>query len=721
MSDSTVDSGTGIPTDSGGASASGSTPFITLTLSPDAGLGFILDTMEATEELGRPFLITLDVSASTPQNDLHTILGSTATVSLSYPEKATRYFNGIVARVQYRGLSGGGYRYRLELRPWIWLLSRTQDCAIFSSQAPWDIITGLFRTAGFTDFADMRQNTAGSTVLDYCVQYRETTFDFVTRLMEQYGIYYFVTHANGTHTINFADDPNSHTALTDAIPYRYDQTDWRAVDDHIWDWSADAGIQPGAYTYRDYNFTTPSADLTAKSLIDGNHTYGSSEVYDYPGRYDTAANGTPVAQVRMQDFDTRRQMYGGISNSRLLGSGVKFTLSGFPDSAGNQEYLVTHSVCTVDRAETRAFQDEDEIIDTFRCTMRAVPATRPFRLPDLTPRPLIRGPQTAVVTGDSGQEITTDQYGRIKVKFPWDRSATTGENTSCWIRVAQGWAGQGWGSIFIPRIGQEVVVEFLDGNPDRPLVTGSVYNATMTVPYTLPDNMTRSTVKTNSSLGGGGFNEFRFEDKKGSEEVFFQAQKDFNETILNNHTATITQDTTTTVSQGNRVVTVSQGNDTHTVSQGNRVVTVSQGNDTRTVSQGNRSATVSAGDESLTVSQGKRTVTISTGNDGLTVTQGDLTVDVTAGTTKVTSGTKILLQVGSNTLEMTTTGITLTVSSSSIQLTESGITISGAQVQASATSSMEVSGLTTKVSGDTSLDLDGGLNATLKGAMVEIN
>ena len=301
--------------------------------------------------------------------------------------------------------------------------------------------------------------------------------------------------------------------------------------------------------------------------------------------------------------------------------------------------------------------------------MRAIPGSRPFRLPSLTPRPLIRGPQTARVAGESGQEITTDSYGRIKVKFPWDRRAAEDENSSCWIRVAQTWAGQAWGAMFIPRIGQEVVVEFLEGNPDRPLVTGQVYNADMTVPYALPDNKTRSTIKSNSSLNGGGFNEFRFEDKKGSEEVFFQAQKDFNETILNNHTATITKDTTTTVSEGNRSVTVSKGNDTTTVSQGKREATVSQGDDT------------------------------------LTVSTGDHTITVTAGSSTVSAGQKITLKVGSNSIEISTTGITIT----------------GGTVKISAQTSMEIAGLTTKVSGSADLALDGGAHAALKAALVEIN
>ena len=668
------------------SSSDSSNPYVTLTVSPDTGLSLVLDAMRATEELGRPFLIELDVSSATAKGDLHTILGSSATVALTRPDTPTRYFNGVVARMTYNGLTGGAYRYRMDLRPWIWLLSQEQDCCIFSSESPWTIMTGLFRDQGFTDFADKRQNSSGDTVLDYCVQYRESTFRFVTRLMEQYGIYYYVTHADGSHTINFADDPNSHSSVGAAIPYRYDQTRWKTTEDHIWDWSAEAQIQPGAFTYRDYNFTTPKADLTAKSIIGGQHSYGTSEVYDYPGLYDTAANGTTLAQVQMQDFDSRRLFYGGTSNARSLGAGLKFTLSGFPDSTLDQDYLITHSICTITADETRS-QKPDDLRDTFTCVLRAVPGTRQFRLPHLTPRPVIRGPQTAVVAGESGQEITTDQYGRIKVKFPWDRTPTADENSSCWIRVAQIWAGQAWGAMFIPRIGQEVVVEFMEGNPDRPLVTGQVYNADMTVPYALPDNRTRSTIKSNSSLGGGGFNELRFEDKKGSEEVFFQAQKDYNVTVLNNQTVTITQDSSTTVSKGNRSVTVSTGDDTHTVSQGKREATISQGN------------------EIVTVSQGDRKVTVSTGGDTLTVSQGDHTITVSAGKSSITAAQSITLSVGGNSIKIDTTGITLT----------------GTKIAASAETTLQASGLSTTVSGSESLELSGGATASLSGALVKIN
>ncbi len=663
------------------------TRFVGLRVTPDPGLELVLDEMQASEELGRPFLVVLECSGAAPRADLHAVLGSSATVTLTHPDKPTRHFNGVVARILHLGLSGGAYRYRLELRPWIWLLSRRQDCAIFSAKSVWTIITTLFRDAGFNDFQDKRQNDTGGAVLDYCVQYRETTLDFVTRLMEQVGLYYYVTHAEGSHTLCLADDPNSHPSAAEAIPYLFDQTDWRSVDDHVWDLSTDAAIEPGATTLREFNFTTPRADLTAKSLIPGGHVHGTSEVYDYPGLYDTADAGTAAARVRMQAREARRQVFSAASNGRGVFTGGRFTLSGYSDAGANVEYLVTRTTCTVSAGETRSRSD-GMLVDTFRVALHALPATTPFRLERLTPRPRIAGPQTAIVSGASGEEVTTDQYGRIKVKFPWDRSAGADENSSCWIRVAQVWAGTAWGAIFIPRIGQEVVVEFLEGNPDRPLVTGAVYNAVTTVPYGLPENRTRSTIKSNSSIGGDGFNELRFEDKKGSEEVFLQAQKDLTVSVLNNRTATVTQDDTTTVSKGDRAVTVSEGNDTHTVSEGNR------------------SATVSEGDESLTVSKGNRTVTVSTKNDALTVTNGDHSITVTTGGSTVTAGKSITLKVGGNSITIDTTGITITAT----------------KITATANAGpFEASGLTAKVAGSTALELDGGASATLKAAVVAIN
>jgi type VI secretion system secreted protein VgrG len=596
-------------------SDSDATPYVDVTVKPDPGFALRFAGLRVNEELGRPFRCELDVSSDTLKADLTALLGSSATITITLDDKTTRYFNGIVTRGCYDGLTGGAYRYRLELRPWVWLLSLIRTSRIFQNQSVWTVITTIFRDAGFTDFKDQRQNQTGDIVLDYCVQYEETSLDFVTRLMETYGLYYFVTHSDGVHTVVMADDPNSHAALPKAIPYNEDETEYRRVDDHIWHWSSELNLQPGAVTLNDYNFTTPAADLTSKSLQAGHHRYGSYEMYEYPGPFGTVGDGQKLAAVRMQDLSARRQVLSGTSNARALYAGCKFSLSEFADDAQNNEYLVIGATVSVELAEGLA-DDRGEMTDTFRCVFTAIPGDVPFRLDRQTPRPVMRGPQTAKVTGRQGDEITTDQYGRIKVRFFWDRGPAQDENTSCWIRVAQIWAGTNWGGMFIPRIGQEVVVDFLDGDPDRPIITGSVYNANQGVPYALPGNKTQSGIKTHSSTGSGN-NELRFEDKAGSEEVFFQAQKDFNKVVLNNETAKITQDTTTTVEKGNRTVTVSQG------------------------------------------------------NDGLTVSTGDHTITVSAGNSTIRAGQSILLQVGGNSVRIDTDGITLVGSKISMLAQES--------------------------------------------------
>ncbi|HLY56956.1 MAG TPA: type VI secretion system tip protein TssI/VgrG [Stellaceae bacterium] len=649
LSDDDDDSSSDSDSDSG-------TNYIKIKIEPDPGFKFDFESLEGTEELGRPFLYVLDVSAGTPKGDLTSILGSSCTVSVE-GDSGKRYFNGIISRVSFSGLTGGAFRYRLELRPWIWLLSQTTNCKMFQTKSPWQIMGQIFRDAGFSDWQDKRQNSAGDKQLEYCVQYRETGFDFVTRLMEQWGLYYFYQHKDGTHVLMMSDDPNSHTSVGDAIPFDIRQTEARRVDDHIWQWSTELILLPGAYTMRDYNFTTPSDNLEAKSLNAGQHPHGSLEVYDYPGPHATTAIGQTLTSVRMQDITSRVQIRSGMSNSRKLYTGCKFTLSGFADKPQNAEHLVIKATYSFNAAEGKS-ETQGQLMDTFRCVFDAIPGDVPFKLATLTPKPIVRGPQTAKVVGQSGDEITTDSYGRVKVSFYWDRDSKQNETSSCWIRVAQAWAGVSWGAIFIPRIGQEVIVDFLEGNPDRPIITGSVYNASVTVPYGLPDNKTRSTIKSNSSQGGGGFNELRFEDKKGSEEVFFQAQKDYNKVVLNNETVKITQDTTTTVDKGNRSITVSQGDNSETISTGNNSLTVSKGNNSVTVSQGNNSVTVSQGNDSLTVSQGNHSITVSMGSSTVQAQQS------------------ITLQVGSN----------------SIQISTSGITINGSMITASATGNMTLSG-----------------------------
>ena len=604
------------------SSSSDTEPGVTVEFNPPPGFRIVFDNLHAHEELGRPFLYHLEL-ASDQLKDIAAFIGATVSLTLKQTQEGTkvRYFHAVVTKVVSAGMVNGAYRYRYELRPWIWLLSRVTDCKIFQNKSAFEIITTVFRDAGFSDFEDKRQASSGDLKLEYCVQYHETSLHFVTRLMEEFGIYYFFKHEKNKHTLVLADDPNAHETLPTKIPFSYDQTGPGMAADHIWEWSAARSLETAKVTYQDYNFTTPAADLTAKSMQSPGHPHGDKEIYEYPGPHEQAADGTKLTDVRMQSLGMNRLVTEAVTNARDLRPGWRFNMELHPEDASNRDYLITSAEFSMTMGEG-ASSTGGESLDTYRTHFHAIPGDVHFRLEPKTRRPMIRGPQTAVVDGESGEEITVDQYGRVKVKFHWDRGTASDNQHTCWIRVAQASAGVNWGSMFIPREGQEVVVEFLEGNPDRPLITGVVYNANVTVPYALPANKTRSTIKTNSSPGGGGFNELRFEDKKGEEEVFFQAQKDYNKKVLNDETVTIHKDTTTTVETGNRKVTVSAGNDTLTVSAGNHTITVSAGKSEVTAAQ---SITLTVGASSIKIDPSG--VTISGAKISI---QGSATVAVTA-------------------------------------------------------------------------------------------
>lgn len=544
---------------------------VEVNFDPPSDAMLLFDGMHAEQELGRPFMIHLDMSSGEPKAGVQSLVGRSCSVWLYDADnqvEKNHYFHGIVTRLISPGLQGGAYRYKLELRPWIWLLSQIEDCRIFQKMSAFKIITTIFRDAGFSDFEDKRQSGAGDVELEYCVQYRESSLDFVTRLMEQFGFYYFFEHSKTAHKLILVDDTNAHEKVAADIPFTFDQTEFRTVEDHIYEWANDFNLNSSRWTFNDYNFETPSADLTAKTVGEEDFRYADKlEIYEYPGPYDTTDHGQRLSDVRMQALIRDRQIFAGQSNSRLLHCGWRFKLTQHLDSAVNREYLITHSVTIVMGAEGTPNPEADSV-DTYRVQLKGIPSDKSFRLRRRTRRPMIRGPQTAKVVGASGDEVMTDEYGRIKVKFHWDRATVSDEDRTCWIRVAQSWAGGSWGAMTIPRVGQEVVVEFLEGNPDRPLITGVVYNATNKVPYPLPDNKTRTVLKSNSSTGGSGFNEFRFEDKAGEEEIYIHAQKDYKREVLHDETLDVTNDRTHTIKSGNDKLTVSTGNHTIDISAG---------------------------------------------------------------------------------------------------------------------------------------------------------
>jgi type VI secretion system secreted protein VgrG len=504
--------------------------------------------------------------------------------------------------------------YYADLRPWLWLLTLTSDSRIFQNKTVPEIIEAVFTGLGLTDYRNAL--TATYTAREYCVQYQESAFDFISRLMEDEGIFYFFEHTADKHTLVLADDADAHAACAGLTAARVQQSASPGADeDIVTACFLEQQVTPDAYALGDFHFETPSTSLH----VSVNGSTGKQRIYEYPGGYTKTDAGEKKASLRLTAHELPARLLKGKSHCRAFMAGYKFSLTEHDRTDLNSTYVLQW-------VSLSATQEH------YANSFTAFPATAVFRPCCMTPKPRITGAQTAIVVGKSGEEIWTDTYGRIKVQFHWDQEGTNDENSSCWVRVAQTWAGQGWGSLFIPRIGQEVVVSFLNGDPDCPLVTGAVYNAQQTVPYTLPDEQTRSTIKSNSSKGGGGFNELRFEDKKDAEEIFLHAQKDLTVTVQHDCTTEVLNDATTTIKQ-NRSVTIQEANDTLVVEKGNRTLHVQTGNETHEV-QGTRSVTVT-GDETHT-NQASLTYKV-TGDCTWTIT-GNLTIDVQGNVTMQAGG-----------------------------------------------------------------------------------
>lgn len=492
----------------------------------------LLRSASVTEQLGRPFQMEVDLLCEIGAVNFSEIVGKNATIRLELPNKKNRYFNGFVSRFVQTKVDGRSAHYRATLAPWLWFLTRTSNCRIFQKMKIPDIIMKVFRDRGFEDFEDSL--TASYPKWDYCVQYRETDFNFVHRLMEQEGIYYFFKHENGAHKLVLADAKGAHQPYPgyESIKYRQETGGYRD-EEFIWDWTVEQSVQPGQVALTDFNFEKPKGSLLSKAKINRDHAMSEFEIFDYPGEYDEQGEGeNHYSKIRIEELQARHEIVRSQSDARGIAVGSTFKMADYPRSDQNREYLVVSAQYQIqgDTYEASSVGGSD----IYTVGFEGIPTDQIYRPPRTTPKPLIQGPQTAIVVGPKGEEIHTDKHGRVKVKFHWDRYSKADENSSCWIRVSQQWAGKKWGAMYIPRIGQEVVVEFLEGDPDQPIITGRVYNGDAKPPYDLPAEKTKSTLKSNSSKGGGGFNEIRFEDKKGREQVFIHAQRDEDVRVRNN-------------------------------------------------------------------------------------------------------------------------------------------------------------------------------------------
>jgi type VI secretion system secreted protein VgrG len=508
----------------------------------------VLRSFQAQETISKLFSFELDLVSEEFSINYDDIVGQVVTIRISLADGSSKYWNGYVSRFVQAGRDSNVAVYHATMVPWLWFLDQTTDCRIFQSKSAPDIIKQIFQEYSFRDFS---LNLYGDFVKrDYCVQYRESDFNFVSRLMEEEGIFYYFEHEQGKHTLVLGNDPAVHKPCPNQESARYEGSagGWQD-DDVIVQWLQEQEVRPGVFTATDYNFETPTANM--QSSVNGK---GKWEIYDFPGEYTKRADGDKVVKVRLQEQQTPMQVARGTSDCRSFEVGYKFKLTDHYRDDLNQEYVLTalrHSAHH-NLGLTSGLGDTNPVYEnSFEC----VPFSTPIRPARRTPVPVVQGCQTAVVVGPDGEEIFTDKYGRVKVQFHWDREGKKNENSSCWVRVSYPWAGKAWGGIQIPRIGQEVIVDFIEGDPDRPIITGRVYNAGQMPPWDLPGKKMVSGYKSNSTKGGGGYNEMSFDDTKGTELIQVHGQYDMDTKIehderrhvVNNRTKNVDVDETTTI------------------------------------------------------------------------------------------------------------------------------------------------------------------------------
>ena len=509
---------------------------ILTTLPPDT---LVLRGFSGEEQLSRPFRFLADLSSTDPSIDFDRMVGGPACIQLEIPGREDpRYFHGIVSRfVQIPG-DVGEVRYQAEIVPWLWLLTRTADCRIYQEQSVVEIVEDVFRRFGFTDFRLRLSRPYRKR--EYCVQYRETSFDFVNRLLESEGITYFFIHSRDKHLMILADSPAGH-----AFEPGYEVVGWHpaeassAVTQSIRRWVFEKQLQPSTYVHTEYDFTKPRADLRAAASFPGSVPGHEWEVFDYPGEYQDLDDGETYANLRAEELGAAQDVFLGESDARGLAAGFTFQLENHPRRDQNEIYLITGLRLRFDQSAYITGGRDSE--PSYQCDFSCLPAKRPFRPRRITRKPIIHGEQTAVVVGAAGKEIEVDDYARVKVHFFWDRHNRYDESASCWLRVSQPWAGKGYGGMNVPRIGVEVIVGFLEGDPDRPIITGRVYNkATMphasnagrdgkpgnSKPTGIQQAAVMTSFKSESTPGGGGSNEITMNDTAGAEGLFLKAQKD---------------------------------------------------------------------------------------------------------------------------------------------------------------------------------------------------
>ncbi|QSN64235.1 type VI secretion system Vgr family protein [Caballeronia sp. M1242] len=499
-------------------------------------------SLRASAELGRMPRCELTLVSKRADIDFSRILGKHVKVSLRVDGAKPRVFGGYVVSFRQTGMRGRLYAYEAAVRPWLWLLTRRSNCRIFQNKTVEEIVKAIFADPVYKQLElgeiKWKANSRAHRPREYCVQYRESDFNFVSRLLEDEGIYYWFQDKDGRESLVLTDTLAAHESVEgcEALPYGAVMSAAPGTE-YVSEWRVNHMIETRNWILTDYDFKHPSRPLQKQAVkqMPGFDAFAGLEHFDYPGGYVEADHGESRAKSRADEGFVEASVtddpainwhqVDARSNSKSVRAGTLLKLTRHPRADQNAQYLVTRTLYEIDLADHEAFDGAQS--NRCECWFSAIDAKQPFTPARVTRRPFVQGPQTAVVVGPGGDEIHTDQYGRVKVQFFWDRQGKRDENSSCWIRVSQPWAGKGFGAVAIPRMGQEVIVDFLEGDPDRPIITGRVYNAEQMPPYDLPGNMTQSGIKSRSSKGGSAANcnELRFEDKKGAEQVLLHAER----------------------------------------------------------------------------------------------------------------------------------------------------------------------------------------------------
>lgn len=648
--------------------------------------------------------------------ELKKVVGNRITLELDGASHK-RKFSGLCVEAEFIGLYRDQALCVAEVRPWLWFLTRNRDSRVFQGKSTPDILQDVLSERGFWGNVD-KKLSGKYPARDLCIQYRESDFDFISRLMEEDGMYYYFTHDGGVERMVLADAPGAHVPTpTGTVPFQRHTIDLLDNFEHIFEWNAAERATTGKVSLRDYNFENPKAKLeVANGIPLGSHPRTDYEAYDFPGHYVDAGEGARLARIKMESEAVRHQIWRGAGNLCTLGVGQTFKLKDHPGPGDSAEYTLTRAVHHIrihgDMTElTDAAPQSGRMIDfatddrsIYRCDLEAVPKQTQYRAPLVTPWPQVSSIQTALVVGPAGEEIHTDEYGRVKVQFHWDRKGAKDDKSMVFVRTMMPWTGKNWGMIHVPRIGQEVVVQFEDGNVDRPVIIGMLYNGDNMPPYDMKSNATQSGVKTNSSKGGNGFNELMFEDKKGAELVRFRSEKDYEQIVQNNSTTTVGLDKT---DKGDMSLTVQQ-NLTELVKKGDHKFTVQTGNQTIAI-KSNKTETIE-GKSTLTVT-GDVTETVKMGNVSETVKMGNVTRKIEMGneTTTLTLGNfKLKADLGRIDIEAMQE-ICLKVGGSTVTINQMGVTIKGMMITEEAQLMHSQKALLTEVKGDALLILKGGL------------